>query len=50
MLKLVPLLLFSNPVIVQPIGLTPFGERTSSFQFAAQHMSMGGGFLIAHLA
>jgi len=29
MLKLKPLLSFSNPVTVQPIGHTPFGERTT---------------------
>jgi hypothetical protein len=29
MLKLKPLLRFSNPVTVQPIGHTPFGERTT---------------------
>ena len=29
MLHLVPLLKFSNPVTTQPIGRTPFGERTT---------------------
>lgn len=29
MLKLEPLLRFTNPVTVQPIGRTPFGERTT---------------------
>ncbi len=29
MIKLEPLLRFSNPVTVQPIGHTPFGERTT---------------------
>ncbi len=29
MIKLEPLLRFTNPVTVQPIGHTPFGERTT---------------------
>jgi len=29
MIKLEPLLRFSNSVTVQPIGRTPFGERTT---------------------